>query len=167
MENTRFPPKRSSYDEEEKVLSRGSNAEQAIKKILGNERGDDENDPENFCPIGSLSLTNTNWIILVRVIDKHIRTYKNQRGEGTVMNFVLSDSEKCTIQMTAFNKTVEQFQDLIEKGKCYRISNGNLQVSNKKFTKVPHDLCIMMNSGTRVEPVNDIQTIESNVYSFK
>ena len=112
----------SVIDEEKKILSQ--NYQELGGKTLN------KHNPEDYWPVRWLSLTNTHWIILVRVIDKIVKTYQNQKGQGKVMDVVLIDSESTAIQMTAFNKQVDLFQDVLVEGKCYKISKGNLIVSN-------------------------------------
>ena len=125
------------------------------------EISNDENstDPDNYTPISALSQINPNWIILAKVTNIHVKPYKNIRGSGRVMNVDLIDHEGSDIQMTGFNESVDKFEGYLKVNKVYRISNWNLKVSNRKFTSISHDYCLIISSNTKIEEVEKVKRL--------
>ena len=60
-------------------------------------------------PIKALNQFNTDWRIKARVLKKaDLRSYRNAKGEGVILNLDLIDREGTMIQATAFNDTAKR-----------------------------------------------------------
>lgn len=65
-----------------------------------------------YMPIKALNQFSTDWVIKARIMKKgNMRTWKNDRGEGTIMNIDLIDREGTLIQATGFNETANRLQE--------------------------------------------------------
>lgn len=65
-----------------------------------------------YMPISALNSYCSDWIFKARVLKKPpVRNYKNQRGEGQILNIDLIDRDGTMIQGTFFNKEVENWAD--------------------------------------------------------
>ena len=63
-------------------------------------------------PIKALNSFNSDWCIKARVIKKaELRSYRNARGEGVILNLDLIDKEGTMIQGTAFNETAKKLDE--------------------------------------------------------
>ena len=63
-------------------------------------------------PIKSLNVYSIDWCIKARIVKKaDLRSYKNARGEGTILNLDLIDREGTMIQATAFNETANKLNN--------------------------------------------------------
>jgi len=123
----------------------------------------------NVCPIDAITPFFNAWVIRARVTLKgQKRTYTNARGEGCVFSFDVAD-ERSEIKFTAFNKEAEKFYDLIEKGKVYYISKGNVKTANTKFNNLKNDYEITISPDTVIQLCDDTSST-SNIptvrYSF-
>lgn len=63
-------------------------------------------------PIKALNQFNRDWCIKARVLKKaDLRTFRNAKGEGFILNLDLIDREGTMIQATAFNETAKTLND--------------------------------------------------------
>ena len=84
-----------------------------------------ERDLDQYTPIKAVSTYNNDWIIKARVSKKfNVKTWKNARGEGKLLNIELVDVYGDQIQATFFNKACEKWESLIEESKVYLFSGG-------------------------------------------
>jgi len=151
IKNTVLPESRPSY-EEEKRQSRDAEKSPILRKsgVASKTVSDD------YLPIRALNTMNPDWIIMAKVTNKgQIRTYTNNRGEGKLFNFELADSYGGQIQVTCFNRAAERFEPMIEKGKVYKISKGEVKMANKRFSSIPNDYCLILNEHASVELAED------------
>ena len=66
-------------------------------------------------PIKALNQFNTDWCIKARVLKKApLRSYRNAKGEGVILNIDLIDREGTMIQATAFGETANKLNEQIE-----------------------------------------------------
>eukprot|EP00320_Phaeocystis_rex_P019017 CAMPEP_0119076388 /NCGR_PEP_ID=MMETSP1178-20130426/86431_1 /TAXON_ID=33656 /ORGANISM="unid sp, Strain CCMP2000" /LENGTH=632 /DNA_ID=CAMNT_0007058665 /DNA_START=36 /DNA_END=1934 /DNA_ORIENTATION=+ len=88
-------------------------------------------------PIESLAPYSNRWTIKARVISKsELRTYNSAKmGEGKVFSMDICD-ESGEMRATFWREAAERFYDLIEPGKVYLISKGQLRMANKKFSSL-------------------------------
>lgn len=53
-----------------------------------------------------------------------MRTWKNDRGEGTLLNIDLMDKQGGMIQTTFFQEAARKFNEIIQQGKTYMMRGG-------------------------------------------
>ena len=76
-------------------------------------------------PIKHLNTFNRDWCIKARILKKaELRSWKNAKGEGFILNMDLIDREGTMIQATAFNDTAKTFNEEIEQNKIYTFAGG-------------------------------------------
>ncbi|KAF8725648.1 hypothetical protein HU200_020190 [Digitaria exilis] len=123
----------------------------------------------NFVPVAQLNPYQTGWTIKARVTAKtDVRHYKNDRGSGKVFSFDLLDAQGEEIRMTCFNAHVDQFFDLIEVDKVYKISRGTLKPAQKKFNPLNNEYEITADFKTSIEVFSsDDSSIPRQQYKFR
>ncbi|XP_068187891.1 replication protein A 70 kDa DNA-binding subunit-like [Antennarius striatus] len=106
-------------------------------------------------PIVHLNPYQSKWTIKARVTGKsNIRTWSNSRGEGRVFSFEVVD-ESGEIRIAAFNNEVDKFFPLVEQGKVYYISKGNLKVANKQYCTLKNDYEMTLHAYSSIVPCDD------------
>jgi replication factor A1 len=139
-----------------------------IEKTLKSGR-DTLEEAVDYYPISSLTPSNSDWIILAKVTNKaSVRKYTNKNGEGKLLNFELTDSDGVQIQCTCFNDMVDKFDPILIVGKIFKISKADVKISNKRYTSIAHDYCLVFNSGSVVEEAKDqSKKISDIAFNFK
>jgi replication factor A1 len=93
----------------------------------------------------------SSWIIKAKVTDKtELKTFTNQRGDGSVFSIELLDSHGGEIKCSLYNDVATKWFPVIKVGKCYTISKGQIRVANKRFQKCDNDFSITFNNFTEV-----------------
>ncbi len=97
-----------------------------------------------YTPIRVLNQFSTDWKIRARVTKKdEPKQWRNNRGEGTLMNIELIDKEGTQIQSTFFGEeAAKRFAPMLKENKVYLFSNGSVKIANKKFTSIKNDYCL-------------------------
>ncbi|CDW80181.1 replication protein a 70 kda dna-binding subunit-like [Stylonychia lemnae] len=122
---------------------------------------------QNYMPIKALTSFNYEWTIKARVIKKHeTKTWKNKRSEGQLLNIDLMDSYGTQIQSTFFREALRKYGSMIEERKVYLFSNGQVKISNQKFTSIKNDFCLVFDKHADIVEVPDDDSIDENGYSF-
>ena len=110
------PPKPGLYDEKKRASSKppyqgyqgNSEAAQAQNRI-------ESHIASQHMPIKALNQFNTEWCIKARVLKKaDMRNYRNDKGEGCILNLDLIDREGTMIQATSFNDTARKINDQVQ-----------------------------------------------------
>ncbi|KAL8480468.1 hypothetical protein ACS0TY_027124 [Phlomoides rotata] len=92
------------------------------------------------------------WTIKVRVARKTSReTYLKKDRKTETVKLILQDQEGSMVQATLFNEQIDKFYEMLESGKCYLISKGNIRHVNKKFDNVNDKIEISFTNATKVE----------------
>jgi replication factor A1 len=94
------------------------------------------------------------------------RTWVNDRGSGKLCSVDLLDPSGGEIRATMFNDDADRLHPLLQVGRVFRISKGQVKFANKKFNKLPHDYEITLNAGSEVEEVPDDGGIARMRWSF-
>lgn len=136
--------------------------------------------PARIIPIAALNPYQGRWAIKARVTAKgDLCRYNNARGDGKVFSFDLLDSDGGEIRVTCFNAVVDRFYNVIEVGKVYMISKGNLKPARKNFNHLKNEWEIFLESTSTVElcpdeddsipkqqfsfrPISDIENVDNN-----
>lgn len=106
-------------------------------------------------PISSLNPYQNKWTIRARVSSKpSLRTWKNSRGDGKVLNVDLVDKDG-EIRACCFNDVADKFHSLFEMGKVYYVSRGRLKPANRNFNHLKNDYELNLTEETEVEPCMD------------
>jgi len=88
------------------------------------------------------------------VLNKGKKSYTNARGEGRLFNMDVADASG-EIRVTGFNDQVDQIYEVVEVGRCYRISGGQLKPVNKQYSTNNHQYEITLNRNCVVEPAEE------------
>ncbi|EER15585.1 replication factor a 1, rfa1, putative [Perkinsus marinus ATCC 50983] len=86
-----------------------------------------------YFPIREISsYSMRNWTIKARVTAKSpVRHFTNARGGGSVFSVDLLDKEGSEIRGSFFNAAAEKFDKLLQKGKVYTFSKGNVKIGKE------------------------------------
>ena len=128
-------------------------------------------DPTQIQPIESLSpYIGNRWVIKARVLDKsQVRTWSNARSQGKLCSMTLID-ESGPIRCTIFQEGVDKFYDLLEDGKVFFFSKGQVKNANKKYSSVNCEYELSMDKDAEIWPLhgNDpaAQTLPQQSFNF-
>lgn len=115
-----------------------------------------------------LSPLSRDWKIKVRVTKKgNVRSYNTAKGKGSILNCDLVDRYGTMILCTLFTAGVELYGDLLQEGKVYEMSGGLVKPSNKKFTNIPNQYCIIFDKNSKIKSADDDERIGSASQTFK
>lgn len=102
--------------------------------------GDDD---AGFIPVSCLNTFTHDWAIKVRVTKKYaMRSWNNPKGQGDLFNVDLIDRGDCQINATFFNEGARKYHQILEEGKVYKMSGGQIKMANKRYTTIKNDYCI-------------------------
>jgi len=119
-------------------------------------------------PIASLNPYQSRWTIKARVTSKgDIKTWTNAKGEGKLLSIELLDALGGQIRATMFNDAVDKFSDLLQEGRVYTISKGQLKLANKKFSRLPNDYELTLGVDADIQYVGEDTGIQHQKFSFK
>lgn len=108
-----------------------------------------------YTMVNMLNPFHNKWTIRGRVVTKSdIRRFSNQKGEGKVFNFELSDGT-AQIKITCFSECVDIFYPLIEIGKVYTVTKGSVKMANKQYSTNAFDYEIVLDKNSEVHHVAD------------
>jgi len=123
--------------------------------------------PTQFHPIASLHPYHARWTIKARVTAKgEKRTWSNAKGEGALFSVDLLDAQGGQIKATMFRDAVDKFYDVFQENHVYIISKGQLKPANKKFSRLPNEYELTLNSDAEVIPVENDASIETTRFDF-
>jgi len=110
------------------------------------------------------------WTIKGRVTskDREMRTWRNAKGEGNLFGFVIADATS-DLKGTAFKEDADKWFPMIEKGKIFQISNGQLKAKNPRYNNTQHDYELTLGKMTTLEEVygDDGDDTPTQIYDFK
>jgi len=117
-------------------------------------------------PIRELSPYHRNWTICARVTsDVKVREFTQGRG-GKVFSVDLLDRDGDQIRASFFNDAAAKFANILEQGKVFTFSKGNIKVADKRFNNLPHPYEITFFSDAVITPAADDVSIQKQKYSF-
>lgn len=115
----------------------------------------DTNDEGEFTAINMLNPFHNKWTIKGRVVVKSdIRRFTNQKGEGKVFNFEISDGT-AQVKIICFSDCVDIFFPIVEVGKVYSITKGTVKMANKQYSTNPFDYEIILDKNSEVRCTAD------------
>lgn len=108
-------------------------------------------------PISALNpYQSQRWMIKARVTHKgEVKHWKNDRGEGKLMNMELLDKDGGKMRAVVFGEGVDMFEPLIQQGKTYFISRGQIKPTNKKFNPNGGDYEMTLDKNSTITPTDD------------
>ena len=62
---------------------------------------------------------------------------------------------------TFFGDSVDKFEPLIKENSVYLFSNGQIKMSNKKYTSIANDHCITFDMNAEIEEIEDDTDIKT------
>ncbi|KXS09224.1 replication factor-a protein [Gonapodya prolifera JEL478] len=84
-------------------------------------------------PISHLSPYQNKWTIRARAVNKSdIKSWSNQRGEGTLFSVTFVD-ESGEIRATGFSEAVKTFYEVIQEGQVYYVSRAMIRQAKKQW----------------------------------
>lgn len=118
-------------------------------------------------PIKALNQFTNDWKIKARVVKKAaVKSWKNARGSGQLLNFDLVDKESTMIQGTAFNEQATKLDGLLERDGIFTFSGGYVKLANKRFTSIKNDYCLTFSNHAIIERCEDDEEIQSVSFTF-
>jgi len=117
-----------------------------------------------FFPIRELSTYQTKWTIKGRVTSKApLRTFKQRNGSGfgKVFHVELLDAEGGEIRASFFNDAAEKHFELMEVGKCFTLSKGQVKLANRQFNACKHRYELVFDKASKVDEVADDERIDA------
>ncbi|AFM99153.1 replication factor A protein 1 [Encephalitozoon hellem ATCC 50504] len=115
----------------------------------------DSNCDGEFTAINMLNPFHNKWVIKGRVVVKgDIRRFTNQKGEGKVFNFELSDGT-AQVKIICFSDCVDIFFPIVEVGKVYTVTKGTVKMANKQYSTNPFDYEIILDKNSEVRCAAD------------
>lgn len=80
------------------------------------------------------------WRIKARMTKKgEKRNWKNERGEGYLMNIELIDEDGAQIQATLFKDIADKFADILYEGHVYVMAGGLIKESSGRFATLKNE----------------------------
>ena len=136
----------------------------------GKENAKPQGGQARFVAIQTLTPYMNKWTIKGRVTskDREMRTWRNAKGEGNLFGFVIADATS-DLKVTAFKEDADKWFPMVEKGKIYQISNGQLKPKNTRFNNTQHDYELTLGKMTTLEEVygDDGDDTPTQIYDFK
>ena len=115
-------------------------------------------------PIKALNNYVRDWVVKARVASRVFK--ETTRNGGALLKIELVDMYGTSIEGTFFKKSAEKFGQIIEEGKIYLFSDGNIKLANKKYTSVPNDFSITFEEHSRITEAKDDKTITQVAFNF-
>jgi replication factor A1 len=109
----------------------------------------------SYFPISELSSYQTKWTIKAKVVSKApMRTFnrKANGAEGNVFHVELADGPSGEIRASFFNDAATKFHDILEVGKTYTFSRGQMKVANRQYNSCNHRYEITFERDAVIEP---------------
>eukprot|EP01031_Cornospumella_fuschlensis_P025575 gene25575-30881_t len=105
-------------------------------------------------PISAINPYSNKWTIKARITTKsERRTWSNAKGQGTLFNIDLLDSAGGEIRATFFKESCEKWYPILEEGKVYTFSNGQVKLAgNRQFSQIKNQYELTFNLNSEISP---------------
>ena len=108
-----------------------------------------------YTSLNQLTTFSKDFIIYVRILKKSdIKLFNsnnlNNRQVGKYFYFIVLDIDGNEMQCICFNKSVDQFYNIISEGKIYEIKGGYIKLNEKKFTTIKSDYKIILDENSKI-----------------
>lgn len=122
---------------------------------------------QQYTPIKSLNTFLFDWKIKARITKKHQKKqWKNAKGQGSLLNIELLDSQGTQIQATFFNDQAEKYDEFLKENSIYLFSNGTVKIANQKYTSIKNDHCIVFDRNSEIVESDDTDMISNQGFCF-
>jgi len=107
-------------------------------------------------PINALSPNCSSWRIRAKIDSKApIREWT--KGDRTFINFfvILCDKDGHKIEGTFWSDAVQKFHGILEEGKVYEFSGGQIKAVNRQWAKTDHTFALSFDMNTTITEVQE------------
>ncbi|KAG0440048.1 Replication protein A 70 kDa DNA-binding subunit [Dictyocoela muelleri] len=154
----------SSYFESPK--SAQTNRNEMTEPTKQNYDFKENQDKIQITPIITINPFLNRWTIQGTLTSKgDIRYYTNQKGDGKLFHAEITDHSG-SIRIVGFGEVVDIFYNLLEVGKVYSVSKGNIRLGNKKFLNTTSEYEITLDKNSEIKLVADVGVGELS-YNFQ
>lgn len=106
------------------------------------------------------------WVIKGRCTYKSdLRKYQNQRGEGVVFSFELTDKSG-SIRVTAFKEVATAVYEIVKNNSVYTVTRGQLKTANPRYNRSTSDYEMTLDQNSEVKEAVDDGTVQEIKYNF-
>jgi len=118
-------------------------------------------------PISQLNLYQNRFTIKARVTSKgEVKTWANQRGEGTLLSMEVLDASGVDIRITMFKEAVSKWENYFQQGEVYTITGGRLKVANQQYNTCKSQYEMTIDVNTEVAKVENAKDIKTQLFEF-
>ena len=107
-----------------------------------------------YTSLNQLTTFSKDFIIYVRILKKSdIKLFNSNnlnKQVGKYFYFIVLDIDGNEMQCICFNKSVDQFYNIISEGKIYEIKGGYIKLNEKKFTTIKSDYKIILDENSKI-----------------
>ena len=121
---------------------------------------------KSYKPIKALALYEKGWTIKARLVSKGMKRECKTRQSSFIMPLELMDEEDTTITALLCGEAVETYDRMLEKGKVYLFSNGEVKIAIKKFSSVKNDFTLYFDDKSTIELIEDDKNIKGQAFNF-
>ena len=158
-------PKAISFKELNDTTNQNNNINNNHNNDIIIDIKNDDNDYKNiksiskdtpiYTSLNQLTTFSKDFIIYVRILKKSdIKLFNsnnlNNRQVGKYFYFIVLDIDGNEMQCICFNKSVDQFYNIISEGKIYEIKGGYIKLNEKKFTTIKSDYKIILDENSKI-----------------
>ena len=112
-----------------------------------------------YMPIKALNQYSRDWVVQAKLARKNEMRQLVSNG-SVVLKIEIIDQIGTTIECTFFGETAHEFNKRLEVDKVYLFSNGQVKLTNRKYSTIPNDYCIVFESNACIIESNDHIEIE-------
>lgn len=154
----------SSYFESPKSNHDPTNLSKRMEVQRVNDRPKDNYEKVSITPIITINPFLNRWTIQGTLTSKgEIRYFTNQKGDGKLFNAEITDHSG-SIRIVGFGDMVDIFYNLLEVGRVYSVTRGNIRLGNKKFlnTTSEYEIYLEKNSEVRLVAESGVSELSYN-----
>jgi replication factor A1 len=138
-------------------FNNNNNSNQYRQNVVSNRppSGRDDYSQQIILPISKINFHVQRWTIKARVTQKSdIREFNSPKmrdGKGKLISVDLLDAQGGEIRATMFGEAVDMFAPILEVGKVYYISRGQIKAAYKKTSSLKNDFEITLDRNSGVQ----------------
>ncbi|CDW77382.1 UNKNOWN [Stylonychia lemnae] len=117
-----------------------------------------------YMPIKALNVFSRDWIIQAKISRKSEKRFT--KNGGIVFKIEIIDCFGTIIECTFFNEAAKYYEQQLIEDKVYLFSNGQVKQSNKKFSTIKNDFCLIFELTAKIVESNDDGGIIDNSIEY-